>query len=77
VHGLVEIAAGDVNVAGDLFERTVRHDEAETSGIGRNLADNEVHPIGHTVAVPARLDQVPGRDQLAEQPLEGGPLLPR
>ena len=30
VHGLVQIAAGDVDVAVDVLKRAVRHDETET-----------------------------------------------
>ncbi len=77
VHGLVEIAAGDVDVAGDLLVRAVRHDEAEAAGVRRDLADHEVHPVGHAVAVAARLDERAAGHELAEQALEGGALLAR
>ena len=34
VHRLVQVAAGDVDVAVDVLERTVRDDEAEARGDG-------------------------------------------
>ena len=70
VHRLIEVAAGDEDVAGDLLERPVRHDEAEAAGVGGDPADDQVHPVGQAVAVATGLDELPAGDELAEKPLE-------
>ena len=74
VHGLIEVAAGDVDVAVDLFERPVRHDEAESARIGGDPPDDEVHPVRQAIAVAAGLDELAAGDELAEKTLEGGAL---
>ncbi len=58
VHGLIQVAAGDVDVAADVVHRPVRHDEAEPARMGRDPPDDQVHAIGQAVAVAAGLDQV-------------------
>jgi hypothetical protein len=75
MHRLIQIAAGDVDVAGNLFQRPVRDDKAETSWIGRDAAHDEVHSIRQAVPVAAGLHQLAVGHQLPEQPLEGRPLL--
>ena len=57
VHGLVQVAAGNVDVAGDVLDRAVGHDETEPARIGRDPPDDQVHQIGQAEAVAARLDQ--------------------
>ena len=77
VHGLIQIAAGDVDVAGDTLDGTIGHDEAEPARVRRDPPDDQVHSIGQTVAVAARLDERPGAGELLEQPLERRALLAR
>ena len=77
VHGLIEIAAGDVDVAGDAVDRAIGHDESEPAGVGRDPSDDQVHSIGQAVAVAPRLDERAGAGELLEQPLERRALLSR
>ncbi len=77
VHGLVQIAAGNVDVAGDVLNRAVGHDETEPARIGRDPSDHQVHQVGYAVAVAARLDQGARRDQVFQEALERRPLLAR
>ena len=58
----------------DPFDRPVGDDEAEAARMGLDLADHEVHPIGQTVAVAARLNEVAGLDELLQQPGHGRAL---
>ena len=74
VHGLIEVAAGDVDVAADVFEGPIRHDEAEAARVGGDPPDHEVHPVRQAIAIAAGLDEVTGGDELAEKALEGGAL---
>ena len=61
----------------DLLDRPVRHDEAEPARVGRDPADDQVHPVGQAEAVAAGLDELAAADQVLQQPLEGGALFPR
>ena len=76
VHGLIQVAAGDVDVAGHLFERPIRHDEAEAARIGGDSPDDQVHPIRQAITVAPGLDQLAVGDELAQQAFEGRALLP-
>ena len=58
VHRLIQVAAGDVDVAVDVFDRTIGHDEAEAARVGRDPPDDQVHPVGQAVAVAAGLDEL-------------------
>ena len=64
VHRLIQVAAGDVDVARHLLERLVRHDEPEPARVRGDTPDDEVHPVRQAETVAARLNQVPGRDEL-------------
>ena len=75
VHGLIQVAAGDEDVAGHLLERPIRHDEAKSSRIGGDSPDDEVHPIRQAIPVAAGLNQLAVGDELAQQALEGRALL--
>ncbi len=57
VHRLVQVAAGDVDVALDVFGGALGDDEAEAARVGGDPPDDEVHPVGQAVAVAPRLDQ--------------------
>jgi hypothetical protein len=75
VHRLVEIAAGNVDVSGDVLDGTVGYDEAETARVRGDASDDEVHQIGNAVAVAAGLNERAGGHQVLEEALERGPLL--
>ena len=74
---LIQIAAGNVDVARHLFKRPIRDDEAKAARVGRDPADDEVHPVGQAVTVPAGLHQLAVGHQLPEQALESRALLTR
>ena len=57
VHGLIQVAAGDEDVAGHSFERAVRHDEAKPARVCHHASDDQVHPVGQAEAVAPRLDE--------------------
>ena len=46
VHRLVQVGAGDVDVAADALERPVGHDEAVAGGMRLDAADDQIHPSG-------------------------------
>ena len=75
MHRLIQIAAGNVDVARHLLERPIRHDEAKAARVGRDPADDEIHPVGQAVTVAARLHQLAVGHQLPEQALESRALL--
>ncbi len=75
VHGLIQVAAGDEDVAGHLLERPIRHDEAKSSRIGGDSPDDEVHPIRQPITVAPGLNQLAVGDELAQQAFEGRALL--
>ena len=75
VHRLIQVAAGDEEVAVDVLERPVGHDEPEAPRIGHHPADDQVHPVRQTEPVAARLNQGAALDEVREQLLEGGALL--
>ena len=77
VHGLIQVAAGDVDVARHALRGTIRHDEAEPARVRGDPADDQVHTIGQPVTVAAGLDQVSRPDEILEQALEGRALLAR
>ena len=70
VHRLIQVAAGDIDVALDVLDRPIRDDEAEPARIGGDPADDQVHAVRQAVAVAACLDQVAGGDQVLQEPLE-------
>ena len=75
VHGLIQVAAGDEDVALGILERTIGDDETETAWMGRHLADDEVHAVRQPEPVPARLDERAAFYEFRQQLLEGRPLL--
>ena len=75
VHRLVQVGAGDENVAGHPLQRLVRDDEPEAAGVRLDAPDDEVHPIRQAVMIAPRLNQMTGLDQPLEQAVDGGPLL--
>ena len=77
VHRLIQVAARDVDVAGHLLDRPIRHDESEPARVGGDAPDDEVHPVRQAVAVAAGLDQLALGDQVLEQSFERRPLLAR
>ena len=64
-------------LAGPSSARRLRVDEREAARIGRDAADDEVHPVRQAEPVAANLDELAGGDQGAEPPLERRPLLAR
>ena len=77
VHRLIQIAAGDVDVAADALNRAIGHDESEPARVGRDPPDDQIHPIGQPVSVAPRLDERALADEVLEQPFERRALLPR
>ncbi len=77
VHRLVQVAAGDVDVAVDPLHRPIGHDESKSPRVGGDAPDDEIHPIGQAVAVAPRLDELALRDQILEQSFERRALVPR
>ncbi len=77
VHRLIEVAACDVDVPRHVLDRAIGNDEPKAARVGRDAADNEVHPLRETEAGPPRLNQGAVRDEQAQQPLERCPLLLR
>ena len=75
VHRLVAVPGGDEDVAAAVGARRVGHDEGRPADVGLETADDEVHLLGHAVAVAADLDKSPvGRQRLQLAP-ETSPLL--
>ena len=52
-------------------------DEAKSARIGGHASDDEVHPVGQAEPLAANLNELAGRDQGAQAPLERRPLLAR
>ena len=44
--------------------------------MGHDPPDDQVHPVGQAEAVAAGLDELAALDQVLQQPLEGGALVP-
>ena len=76
VHGLIQVAAGDENVAADPLHRPVRDDEPEAARVCLDSADHQIHAVRQTEPAAARLNQVTGRDEIFQQPLDGRSLIP-
>src|SRR5688572_12332649 len=53
----------------------LRHDKAESAGIRGQLADDQIHLVGHAEAIAANLEKFAGGDERLELPLERCPLL--
>jgi hypothetical protein len=77
VHRLIEIAAGNIDVAVDLVERPVGHDETKPPRMCLHLADDEVHAVGETETRAAGLDELAGGGEVLEKPFERRALLAR
>jgi hypothetical protein len=77
MNGLIQIAAGDEDVAADPFGRAVWDDEPETPGVRLHAAHDQVHAVGQTVAAAPRLNQRAGGHQLLQQPRDGRPIFSR
>ena len=75
VHRLIQIAAGDVQVAFHALERPVWHDESEAARVRHDLADDKVHSIGESIPVSAGLDEGAALYEVAHQLFERGALL--
>ena len=60
----------------DPLDRPVGDDEAEAARVRLDPADDQVHAVRQAEPVAARLNQVTGRDELLQQPLDRRPLLP-
>src|SRR6185295_9211169 len=54
VHGLIEVVAGNENVAADAVDRPIGDDEPETTRVRLDAADHQVHAVRQTEAVAAR-----------------------
>ena len=74
MHGLVQIAAGYIDVALDLFEPLVRDDESKAAGMGDHAPDHQVHPVRQTVTVAAGFDELAALDQVRQEPVDDGTL---
>src|SRR5262249_41361382 len=75
VHRLIEVAAGNKKVPLGVLERTIGHHESKAAGIGDHLADDQVHAVGQTESIAARLHEGAALDQIGQQLLERGTLL--
>ena len=76
MHGLVQVVAGDVDVAADPLDRPIGDDEPEPARVRLDAADHQIHAVRQTEPVAARLNQVTGGHQLFQQPLDRRPLIP-
>ncbi len=77
VHGLVQVVAGDEDARRAAVARGFRFDEREAAGVGRDAADDQVHPVGQAEPLPANLDERAAGHERAQPALERGPLLAR
>ena len=59
------------------LERPLRRDEAVAGRVGLQPADDEVHLFGQAEALPADLNEIAGRDERLDVPLERRPLVLR
>ena len=60
VHRLVEVGAGDEQIACDPLDRMLRRHESEPPGMDLHPAGGEPHAIGLSVAVAAHPDELAG-----------------
>ena len=77
LHRLLEVDAGDVDVAADAFDRALGPDEAEALGAHVDPSDHEVHAVGQAEVAAAGGDDGAGRDEVLEAAAERRPILPR
>ena len=77
MHRFVEQRAGNVDVAAERVERTIRRHEAVAGGMRLQLADVEVHLLRQTKTVAANLDQLAGRHERLDVTFERGALVAR
>ena len=70
VHRLVEMRAGNVDVAGAGFEWTLRGDEAIARRVRLQAADVEVHLLGQTETLASNLNEIARSDERFDMPLE-------
>ncbi len=77
LHRLLEVDAGDVDVAADAFDGALGPDEAEALGAHVDASDHEVHPVGQPEVAAAGGDDRAGRDELLEPAAERRPVLAR
>ena len=57
MHGLIEVVSGDENAGRLALAGRFRLDESKAARVGRDAADDEIHPVGQTETVPANLDE--------------------
>ena len=60
-----------------LSSAPLRHDEAVAARMRLQAADVEIHLLGQAEALAADLDEIAGRDERFEVPLERRPLVAR
>jgi hypothetical protein len=77
VHRLIQVAPGDIQIPFDVFQRAIRHHEAETPRMGHHPADNQVHPVRQAEPVASHFDEVAALDEVGEEALENRAVLPR
>jgi hypothetical protein len=77
VDGLIQVAAGDVQVTAHIVDSPIRHDEAEAARMGCDAPHDQVHPIREPEALTPCLNEGAVGNQVLEQALERGPLLAR
>ncbi len=70
VHRFVEGLVGNVDVAAGRLERPLRRDEAVPRRVGLETADVEVHLFGQAESIPSNLNELAGRDERLDVPLE-------
>ena len=56
VHGLIQVVAGDEDARRPAVSGRLGFDEREPAGVGRDPADDQVHPVGQTEALANTLD---------------------
>ena len=75
VQRLLQVVRGHDNIAGQALNRTLGPHEADARGMTIELADDQVHAVGHPVQLALDEDQVAIVDEVAQEPLEGDAFL--
>ena len=76
VHGLIQVAPGDIQIPLHVLQRPIRHHEAETPRMGHHSSDNQVHPVGEAEPVASRFHEVAALDEVGKEAFEYRALLP-
>ena len=76
VNGAAKVRSGNEDVAG-VVKRPLGRDEAIAAGVRLQTADVQIHLLGQAEAMAADADEIAGRDERVDVPLERRPLLAR